>query len=186
MIQDLFAAMLPRINAKFKDICFISNEEGKILLTEIGQLLQLPAGQNTFDLNYLCATGEEFVDTLTGWNQRPTKAKYPVWFVNIDTIDIQYDYAMIGEMVLATHSDPKWNSKKRDAYSFKPILNNIYRFIDEGIKESPDLCYYDFPQSHSVNPKYFYGRNGLYSGKADTFKDNVDAIEIKNLKVRMF
>lgn len=186
MIQDLFANMLPRINQKFKDISFITDDNGNIILNEEGELFQLPQSQNLFDLNFICSTGEEFVDTLVGWNQKPTKAKYPVWFVNIDTIDSQADWVTIGEMVLATRSKPEWNSKKRDAYSFKPILNNIYRFIDDGIKESQDFCYYDYPQTHSVNPKYFYGRNGLYSGKANTFKDHVDAIEIKNLKLRIF
>ena len=186
MIQDLFANLLPRINAKFKDITFITNEEGKILINEDGKLFQLPITQNTFNLNCKFSSPTEFVSELTQWNNNPIQAKYPALFINSMTVEESFDLVTIGELVLVTHSDPKWNTKKRDAYSFKPILNNIYRFLDEGIKESQDFCYSDFPQSHSIKFHYFYGRSGLYGGEANTFNDHCDAIEIMNLKLRIF
>lgn len=186
MTQDYFANLLPRINQKFKDICFISNEDGKILLTETGKLLSLPESQNTFDLNFKYSTPTEFVSELTNWSENPVQAKYPALFINSMTVDETFDYITIGEIVIATLSDPNWNSQERDAYSFKPILNNLYRFLDEGIKESRDMCYFDFPQTHSVKFHYFYGKAGLYGGEGNMFKDHVDAIEIKNLKLRIF
>lgn len=186
MIQDVFSALIPRMTARFKDLFYISDEHGRILLNEQGKAIGLPVSQNLLTIKYKYSTPQEWVNELLSINQTDARKRYPFMYLNSMTVkqDITTNNYIvdIGEIVLAVLSTQKWTSAQRDLYSFKPILNNLYLLLYEALGVSRDCVVID---RGTRKDHYFYGKAGLYGGTENKFADFVDAIEINNLRIRI-
>jgi len=186
LIQDIFKlCIIPRMEAKFKDICFIADENGNILSTDAGVLLQLNPESNDFTLKFKYSTPIEWVNELTQLTKSNNiKFKYPFCFINSMKVTYNYNTVTINELVFATLSGQNYTSEQRDMYTMKPILWNLVNILKSSLQDSPLVNLYDV--NFDVKPHYFYGKSGLYGGVGNVFNDHVDAIEINNLKLRIY
>lgn len=183
MIQDRIKRCVTRAEYDFKELFYISDEKDNILLTDEGRMIGLPTEQNTFTLKYKFSTPQEWINELCSVSQSKAQKRYPFIYVNSNTVKQEGEIVTIGEMVIATLSRQEWKTTERDRYSFRPILNNILRLFIDKAKTSPEFALI----SEGMQRKhYFYGRAGLYGGEANKFEDYVDAIEINDLKLRLY
>jgi hypothetical protein len=108
-------------------------------------------------------------------------------FINSNKIDYKYINsglieATLGQIIIATNSIPEWTYDIRDFQNFEPILRPLSQTFIESlerfgfIKPSTDIQWKEW---------HFFGRNGEYGSTGNLFSDFVDAIEIKNLKIRI-
>ena len=183
MIQDRIENLIPRIEREIKKLFYITNEDYAGLLTDQGRLLGLPVDQNTFSIKFKYSSPQEWINELLSISQSDAALRYPFIYVNSNTVVQDDDQVYIGETVIAINAQSDWTSIQRDIYSFDPILNNIYRFFVDGCKISRD---FSLISQGTKKDHYFYGRQGLYGGEANKFSDYVDAIEINNLKIRLY
>lgn len=184
MTQDLLFTVIPRMEARFKDMFYISNELGQILLTDEGAALKLPVAQNDFKLKYKFSTIEEWRNELLQMNQRDANARYPFLWVNAEgvtqspTID---SITTIPNIMLAVNSNPKWTTAERDLWSFNPLLSNLYNIFIEACKQSTYFSLVD--QGERMD---FYGNQKVEGLEGYVFHDYVDAIKISNIKIRIY
>ena len=186
MTQDVLFNLIPRIEAKFKAMFYITDQNGNILLNEEGKLFGLPTSQNDFTLKFKYSTPQEWVNELLSVGQSNAKKRYPFVYANSMTVtqveNTNLQTVSIGEIVLAVNSNQRWTSLERDTYSFKPILNNLYTLFYEALDSSRECV---VVERGTRKDHYFYGKSGLYGGTGNKFSDFVDAIEINNLKLRI-
>jgi hypothetical protein len=89
--------------------------------------------------------------------------------------------------IVATRTNPNWNSAKRKTNTFDPILKPIvndllYQFELSGkfMSQGADQ------QNYTAVDRYFWGRESIYGSKANIFNDWIDCIEIKNLTLKIY
>jgi hypothetical protein len=137
---------------------------------------------NLDNLLFYYSTPAEFIQLLTA--KQTQKDKYPFFFVS--SLNVKYDYktnvCTMDDIVIATWSKDDWTTKKREQESMT-ILDPIY---DEFLRR----CYFDKNISLHVQgekyPHYFYGKTGIIGHEEGIFPDHVDAIQLKNIKFRIF
>lgn len=187
MIQDALKLAVTRTETKFKDLFCISNEQGQVLIDDNGRALILPLSQNLFTLKFKYSTPQEWFNELYSIGQVDANDRFPFVYVNSMAVsepqDARNPIVEIGEIVLAINSLPSWTSAERDTYSFKPILNNLCRLFYEALEASTD---FSVISRGTRKVHYFYGSQGLYGGKENKFKDFTDAIELNNIKLRIY
>lgn len=138
----------------------------------------------TLTLKYRYCTPQEWINELQLLSkQGNTINMYPFFFVNSMTVRQSDDMIEIGEIVIATLSDTRWTAEQRKIKNFDAILSPLYRNIEESMKLSKDFSLNDFGTRID---HLFYGKVGLYGYEKDIFHDRIDAIEIKNLKIRLY
>lgn len=130
------------------------------------------------------STYNEFVEVLTQFKDQ--KDRFPLIFLNSPTIDFQIKgdsgYATIGQMIVATSSLPNLTSDIRELQSFRAVLRPLYNLLIES------LSVYGFiNEETTINVKehFFYGSSTTSGVSGNLFGDYVDAIEIKNLKIKL-
>lgn len=89
--------------------------------------------------------------------------------------------------IVATRTDPTWNSQKRKINRFDPILKPIvndllYQFELSGkfMTQGADQ------QNFTAIDHYFWGRESIYGSKANIFVDWIDSIEIQKLTLKLY
>lgn len=182
MIQDRVKEAVQYAEKKYKEMFCIASDEYKLLEAD-GKLLSLPFEQNTFTLKYKFSTPQEWIDELCSVSNSDAQKRYPFLYVNSMRIDQKDDIIEIGEIVIATLSKSSWKTTQRDEYTFRPVLNILYDMFIRGCKVSRQFSLID---QGTRKDHYFYGRLGLYGGEANKFSDYVDAVEINNLKLRLY
>lgn len=183
MIQDRVKEPVQYAERKYKQLFCLASDEYKLLSTDGDKNLSLPFEQNTFTLKYKYSTPQEWIDELCSVSQGQAQKRYPFLYVNSMRIDRKDDIVEFGEIVIATLSKPNWKTTQRDEYSFRPVLNLLYDLFIDGCKVSRE---FSLINQGTRKDHYFYGRQGLYGGEANKFSDYVDAIEINNLKIRLY
>lgn len=186
MIQDVFTALVPRITSKFKSLFYIANSEGEYLLNELGQMLQLPEDQNDFTLKIKYSAWNEWVSECTDdAGLVDANEIYPFIYINSVgvTQERQNGVVSIPQIVIAVNSDDIWKSAERDENSFKPILNNLYKFFYEAMYTSREFC---VVEDGSRKDHYMYQVNRLTDNDGKEMTSHADVIEINNLQIRIF
>lgn len=88
-------------------------------------------------------------------------------------------------LIFAVETDPNYTASQRYQHSFDPILTPLYELFIKYLRKSqyiltmPNLKY---------EPIYhvFWGRQGLYGKEGNIFNDYLDAIELKNLELKIY
>ena len=112
--------------------------------------------------------------------------KFPLIFINSDKVEFsavgEFMEANIGQIVIATKSNPDWTSDLREVYNFDTILRPLVNTFEVSLQR-----YGLINTKTKLNYKehFFFGRSGEYGNTGNLFSDFVDAIEIKNLKVTL-
>lgn len=88
-------------------------------------------------------------------------------------------------MIIATRTDPNYNSEKRKEKIFKPILYPIYEALIERLSKNPAFMGQGTVRHRKID-HYFWGRESVYGSEANIFKDWIDCIEIKNLNLKLY
>ena len=146
-------------------------------------LLQIQKELNFGNMNVYCSTNNEFVSVLAQYNKNAFDKKYPFFFINSTTVEYLEDGIVnIGEMVIATLSDPNWTSGVRHENSFKPILLPIFDLFTKKLKSGVPTCH--FIKQGKMKIHYFYGTKGIDGYDKNEFLDYVDAIQLLNYQVR--
>ena len=122
---------------------------------------------------------ESILKTFKDKNQ-----KFPLIFFNSEKtkgkLKGDYSEVTIGQIIIATKSDPSWTSDIRESQNFSTILRPLANmFIDS-------LRVYGFISINTVieyKEHFFYGKDAQYGNSGHLFSDYVDAIEINNLKL---
>lgn len=128
--------------------------------------------------------------TLTEWSGSPETArlKYPVicLFSPFDEDKTSKDiYCSTSlDLLIAVDTLPEYPNEKRRIESFNKVLHPIYElFIDELRKDA----YLDFGYKgiveHKYTDNYRYGNRGVNGPDGNPFKDRIDGIDIKDLKI---
>jgi hypothetical protein len=130
------------------------------------------------------STYNEFIALLEQINTQ--KDKFPLIFLNSPTIEFSFKgeqgYATIGQIVIATSSLHNLTSDIREIQSFKFILRPLYNLFIESL-----FAYGFLTQDVEIKAKehFFYGKDDKSGTSGHLFCDYVDAIEIKNLKIKL-
>lgn len=72
-------------------------------------------------------------------------------------------------------------AKERYDRNFIPVLYPIYDELISQIEKHPNTIGYS--PNHTKVDRLYWGRNGLYGNKANTFNDYLDAVELLNFKI---
>jgi hypothetical protein len=172
-------------------------KESKYIVDIIGQIVESirgtydpPAGLPNGSPFYLYGHPLEVINTLSEWTKNPTKKfqKFPLIILFTDIEESKGLHQGINsevklEVIICTATKPEYKSTERTEITFKPVLYPLYDlFIAElansgYFMESNDLV------PHTMTPRYYWGKSGLYGNTANMFNDYIDAIEIKNLQL---
>lgn len=88
-------------------------------------------------------------------------------------------------MIIACSSHTEWANETRLQTSFKKILHPIYeRLMSEFCKHPMVIGEYDGIQ-HTYSENYSYGRYGAYTASNDRVSEPIDAIDIRDLKMKV-
>jgi hypothetical protein len=136
------------------------------------------------NMNFYCSTPNEFVDVLLNLTHNDSRLKFPMFFVNSTTVKYNNGICTIGEMIIATKTDPLFRAEIRDEQSFKPILLPIYRKLHWSLKSGISNAV--MVREGDVKLHYFYGKSGLYGYDGNKLPDYIDAIELNNFQIRIF
>lgn len=97
------------------------------------------------------------------------------------------DYVEVSlHLIIAVTTDPNWKAEKRLTENFKPILYPIWQSLFEKISWSNIFNILD-PNSIEFTKidQFAWGNTGLFGTDGNIFNDTIDAIEIKNLKLKV-
>ena len=162
------------IPALFKDLAY-----------EMGQELKV-------NLNFIYGHGVEIVGRLQ-MMQKSSEAyrRFPVMALLMDFPETVgqasgYHAEIQVTVILATLSNQHYTTEERYEKVIIPKLYPLYDSLMNQLQRSkgfdctnPDLV------KHTKIDRPFYGREGLYANTANIFNDVVDAIELKNLTLKV-
>jgi hypothetical protein len=153
-------------------------DEMKALVTRI------ESKYTTLSLKFRYCTAQEWMNELSNLSKTSKIGDmYPFFFVNSMTVRQTDDLVDIGEIVIATLSNATWTAEQRKIKNFDAWLSPLYEYLKESMQLSKSFSLNDFGTRVD---HLFYGKSGLYGYEGDLFHDRIDAIEIKNLKLRLY
>jgi hypothetical protein len=189
MIREVFLELIPRINDKFKELFYVTDDEGHLVLNDVGQALQFPKDGNQFKLKYKYSSPDEWIDeVIAGQNEKAGKF-YPFLFINSIQVkeEIENNVYTLGEIVLVAKTKIKDNLPVKDGQLddlvFKPVLNQLYRIFYDSMELSRS---FSIVKHGERTDHRFYDEYGLKVKGKGKYPDKVSAIEINNLQIRTF
>jgi len=151
--------------------------------------------QLSMDLHFEHGHPSEIVESLQKMTLTPYMArkKYPLVALFQDfTVKRGTRADLYGEVsvtvIIATLTDPFLNAPERYENNFFPVLYPIYaQFIME-LSSHKSICIMNTATEpeHDQIDRLYWGKEGLFGNTANTFNDYIDAIEIKNLQLKIF
>jgi len=93
------------------------------------------------------------------------------------------------KVIIATETDPDYDSTKRYENTFKPILYPIWEYLLKSIVRSDYLNITSIEDiEYSKFDRVFWGKESVYGVTSNNLNDYLDAIEIKfkNLKLKKY
>lgn len=130
------------------------------------------------------STYKEFVDIMVQYKDQ--KDRFPLIFLNSPTIDIkikgELGYATLGQIIIATSSLPNLTSDIREIQSFMTILRPLCNMFLDSLRT---LGMINEETEINIKEHFFYGSSDKDGVSGNLFSNYVDAIEIKNLKIKL-
>lgn len=192
LIQDIFTDnIVPSITAQFKNICYVTDDEGNVMLSDLGQLLLFPPDQNNWSLKFHHSSKTEWLTYLRSLiGSGDENMTYPFMFLNANGVTYSSDRKTvnIADLVFVNVSDVKYDAKNKDDYSMKPILWNLVEFFINAIKDNGNEVSFTQMnnQDYKISPIYSYGTIEMQGdSKHDTYNSAIDAIQITNLNLKI-
>lgn len=88
-------------------------------------------------------------------------------------------------LIIATRTEPTYNSEKRKANSFIPVLYPIWEALEKQINWGQEFNTSGIGLDYTQIDHYFWGREGIYGSDANIFNDWIDCIEIRDLNLKI-
>jgi hypothetical protein len=88
-------------------------------------------------------------------------------------------------LLIATRTEPTYNSEKRKAISFIPVLYPIWEAVEKQLLWSPQIQQSGIGLNYTQIDHYFWGKEGIYGSEANIFNDWIDCIEIRDLNLKI-
>lgn len=142
------------------------------------------------NVNFLFGDWSYISSVLSKWSSSRDTAnsKYPAicllspFSENRDLPGKKADASL--EFIIVTDTLANYTNEQRRELSFKKKLNPIYEEFLNQIKKHKRLDPgYNPSVPHQYTENYRYGRIGVLDADGKDFKDRIDAIEIKDLKI---
>lgn len=86
------------------------------------------------------------------------------------------------DIVICNQTKPEYDTMERVVESFNPVLYPIYESLKKNISKGG---VFQLDSDISKTDRFFWGKNGIYGNTANIFNDFIDAIEIKDLKLKI-
>ena len=142
-------------------------------------------------INYHFGHGAEIVNTFSEITKNASykKEQFPAICLIQDFPEAVkksdgYECEASLNIVILTDSKQKYKAADRYANTFKPILYPLYDLFIDRLRNSTEIAP-DYPE-HTKTDRLFWGKSGLYGNSGNIFNDYIDAIELENLKVKIF
>lgn len=128
--------------------------------------------------------------TLTTWSQSPdtSRLKYPVICLfspfeeNKTDKDVYCNTSL--DLLIAVDTLPEYSNEKRRIESFNSVLHPIYKLLIDELRKDRWLDFgYKNIVEHRYVDNYRYGNRGVDGPDGNPFKDRIDGIDIKDLKI---
>lgn len=153
-----------------------------------GRVTEIPCPK----INYTFGNAQYVKDELDVLSKSAhgTAMKYPLiaLFCPIKENRNDPDYYSTARVniLIACPSRKDWTNEERLQTSFKCILRPIYRKLLELLTEDSRLDFgYETSIKHEYYENYSYGRYGAYTDSGDEVTDPIDAINIRNLEIKI-
>lgn len=88
-------------------------------------------------------------------------------------------------LIIATRTEPTYNSDERKENSFKPILYPIWEELEKQLLWDSRFNTSGIGLSYTQIDHYFWGRQGIYGVEGNIFNDWIDCIEIRDLNLKV-
>lgn len=163
LVETVSSIVLVKLKQKRPEITKVNYEHGHPLevIETMGQLAK--SSSTKFDRYPLVALFQ------------PYEEKYGGDYVEVNL-----------HLIIAVTTDENWKAEKRLTENFKPILYPIYQTLFEQISYSRLFNILDVNSiDHIKIDQFAWGKSGLYGMEGNIFNDRIDAIEIKNLKIKV-
>ena len=169
---------------EFKQLQTSMNRVVNIMSKNIDEKLKKSLGdnyiaENPFKIKFYYSTPVEFINIV---GKESIREKLPFFFVNSMNSTEKDDIWTIKDIVIATLSDTNWTREKRDELNFRPILIPILKEFERILMFDRDISIFSKGETYF---HYFYGETGLIGYDGQNFTQPVDAIQLKNFKIRM-
>lgn len=143
-------------------------------------------------VNFQFGDWEYISGVLQTWSSSrdQAKKKYPVICLFSpfpeEKDEINGGSTAVIDFLIAKDTMPEYSNEKRRDVSFKQVLQPIYElFIQEIAKEKRFDPGFTPSIPHTYIENYRYGRIGVNGPDGTPFKDKIDAIDIKNLSIKI-
>lgn len=88
-------------------------------------------------------------------------------------------------LLIATRTEPTYNSEKRKVVSFVPVLYPIWEALKKQIAWGVEFNNSGNGLNVTRIDHYFWGKEGIYGSEANIFNDWIDCIEIRDLNLKI-
>ena len=153
-----------------------------------GEMLTIPCPV----INYTFGNTQYVKDKLDllSSSQSGTDIKYPMIVLfcpyKEKRDDPDYYSKASVNLLIACSSRRDWSNEERLTTSFKNILRPIYKRLLEVLRDDSRLDFgYNETIKHEYSENYSYGRYGAYTEKGDEVSEPIDAINIRNLEIKI-
>lgn len=143
-------------------------------------------------INYTFGNAQYVKDKLDelSKSQSGTELKYPMIVLfcpfNEKRNDPDYYSKANVNVLIACSSRKDWSNEERLTTSFKNILRPIYKRLLDVLRDDSRLDFgYNENIKHEYSENYSYGRYGAYTDKGDEVSEPIDAINIRNLELKI-
>lgn len=89
-------------------------------------------------------------------------------------------------VLISCQTNRDWSNEQRRDYSFAAVLRPIYTRFMEELKSDGRLDFgYNGAIRHSYSENYSYGKYGAFTTTGDEVSEPIDAIDIRNLELKI-
>lgn len=158
---------------------------------EIEQVVARTAIAYGSAIQYMYGHPLEIVDRLKDMTNSPKQpAKFPLvcLFTDIPIMDAGLGYygKVKLHIIICTLTEPSYFSPERKQKSFLPVLYPIYNNFMDQLYKHRGFAFANRYIPHTHIDRYYWGKEGLYGNTSNIFNDYLDAIEIKELEIKMY
>lgn len=157
------------------------------VIDECGEPREIPCP----DINYVFGNAQYVKERLDELSRTPVgnEMKFPLialWCpFNEQRNTVEYYTKAKVRMLIAFSTMQQWSNEQRLQTSFQNILRPIYRAFLEALQDDGRFDFgYDVPM-HEYSENYSYGRYGALTSTGEQVSEPIDAIDIKNLELKV-